>query len=300
MTRRPAFTLIELLVVIAIIAVLIGLLVAAVQKVRDAAVRTQCQNNLKQVGLAVLLYHDGHKQFPPGYASAVAANGDDAGPGWGWAAFVLPYAEASALNGQIDRTKSITDPAHAGPRVTVVNFFRCPADQLPPTIPVGPLTPAGLPTGTQTDLAAANYPAVYGVTEPGVDGDGVFSRNSTTRIADVSDGTSSTLLVGERHYQLGPTTWVGVLPGAGHAAPTGSPFAGQVNVAANFVLGHTGESFGGPAGPGEANNFGSRHAGGTNFVFADGHVRFLGRGIDYTTYKALTTRAGGETVGEGN
>jgi len=300
MARRPAFTLIELLVVIAIIAVLIGLLLPAVQKVRDAAARAECQNNLKQVGLALQAYHDTHKQFPPGYASGVAANGDDAGPGWGWAAFVLPQVEQTALAAQIDRAKAITDPAHAAPRVVSLKTFRCPADQLPATIPVGALTPAGLPSGTQTDLAAANYPAVFGVTEPGVDGNGMFYRNSTTRIADLTDGTSSTLAVGERHYQLGPTTWVGVLPGAGHAAPVGSPFGGQVNVAANFVLGHSGESFGGPAAPGEANNFGSRHTGGTNFVFADGHVRFLGRGVDYTTYKALSTRAGNETVGEGN
>jgi prepilin-type processing-associated H-X9-DG protein len=142
---------------------------------------------------------------------------------------------------------------------------------------------------------------VFGVTEPGVDGNGLFFRNSAVRIGDITDGTSRTLAVGERHDKLGPTTWVGVIPGAGHAAPAGSPFAGQVNVAANFVLGHTGESFGGPAGPSEANNFGSRHAGGgANFVFADGHVRFLGRGVDYTTFKALSTRAGGESVSEGN
>jgi len=298
MTRR-GFTLIELLVVIAIIAVLIGLLLPAVQKVRDAAARTQCQNNLKQVGLALQAYHDVQKQFPPGYASGVAATGDDAGPGWGWAAFVLPQLEQGSLANQIDRTKPITDPAHAAARVTVLPAFRCPADQLAATIPVGPLTSAGLPSGPQTDLAAANYPAVFGVTEPGVDGNGVFFRNSTVRIGDITDGTSATLLVGERHAQLGPTTWVGVIPGAGHAAPAGSPFAGQVNVAANFVLGHTGESFGGAAEPGEANTAGSRHTGGTNFVFGDGHVRFLGRGVDYTTYKALTTRAGGESVPEG-
>lgn len=118
---------------------------------------------------------------------------------------------------------------------------------MPQTIPVGALTNSGQPSGPATDLAGASYPAVFGIGEPGVGGEGVFYRNSTTRIGDVTDGTSSTLLAGERYYQLGPTTWVGVIPGAGHAAPAGSPFAGQVNVAANFVLGHTGEAVNGPA-----------------------------------------------------
>src|SRR5271166_1050306 len=92
---RKAFTLIELLVVIAIIALLVGLLLPAVQKVREAAALAQCANQLKQIGLACQNYHDGHKQFPPGYlASAPYMDGaTDTSPGWGWAAFLLPYLE---------------------------------------------------------------------------------------------------------------------------------------------------------------------------------------------------------------
>src|SRR5438105_6411662 len=107
---RQGFTLIELLVVIAIIAMLLGLLVPAVQKVREAMARLECKNNLKQIGLALHNYHGAFKCLPPGYSSAVAADNSDLGPGWGWAAHLLPFLEQDNLYKNINFSAGIGDP----------------------------------------------------------------------------------------------------------------------------------------------------------------------------------------------
>src|SRR5262249_27210741 len=145
--RRRGFTLIELLVVIAIIAVLIALLVPAVQKVREAAARIQCTNNLKQIGLALHSYHDTMKVFPAGYVSRVDPKDDDLGPGWGWAAYLLDHLEQGNLKRQINFPLDIGNNANAAARVQSLPVFLCPSDSPPVTF---------IPADATASLAFAN------------------------------------------------------------------------------------------------------------------------------------------------
>jgi prepilin-type processing-associated H-X9-DG protein/prepilin-type N-terminal cleavage/methylation domain-containing protein len=296
---RVGFTLVELLVVIAIIAVLVGLLLPAVQKAREAAARIQCVNNLKQVGLALHGYHNAWKRLPPGYTSGHDAQGNDTGPGWGWAAYLLPHLEQQPLFSTIRFDQPIEAPVNAAPRITPVPVYLCPGDDAQPTWTAMRRDPMGDPLGPICDVASANYVGVFGTTEPGVDGDGVFFRNSQIRIADIRDGTSVTIVVGERSHRLCEATWVGAVTDAMLFPPPGSPAPLVADNSSGMVLGHTGDS-NPPGGPDSyVNQFSSPHTGGVNFLFADGHVDFLLTSMNYQVYRALSTRAGGEALGEG-
>jgi prepilin-type N-terminal cleavage/methylation domain-containing protein/prepilin-type processing-associated H-X9-DG protein len=270
--QRRGFTLIELLVVIAIIAVLIGLLVPAVQRVREAAARTQCRNHLKQIGLALHGYHDRLNKFPPGYVSGVDATGADTGPGWGWAAHLLDDVEQDNLRRQISFSLDIAHSANALPRVQAVAVFLCPSDEV-----VGTFTPPAAAIA----VAHGNYVGLFGSNEiednPGA-GNGVFFRNSKIRIADLTDGTSNTLLVGERSSNLFKSSWVGAVTGADEA------FAlclGAADHPPNDPVAHI-------------EDFWSKHSQGVNFLFADGSVRNINNSIAPLVWQSLATRAGGE------
>jgi prepilin-type N-terminal cleavage/methylation domain-containing protein/prepilin-type processing-associated H-X9-DG protein len=291
---RPAFTLIELLVVIAIISTLIGLLLPAVQKVREAAARLKCDNNLKQIGLALHNYHDVNRHFPAGYVSGVAANGSDTGPGWGWATYILPNIEQTGLYSALHLDQPIEAAANAGPRVTPLSIYFCPSDTAPPTSLAMNFSASGAAGASICVVASANYVGVFGDSEPGVDGEGVFFRNSTIAIKDITDGASSTLLAGERSVKMGPATWTGSVTGANMYEPLNGP---QVEDGSGMVLGQARRPPGAPNG--EVNEFSSRHHGGANFVFADGHVAFIPASIDPAIYQALATRAGGEPISGG-
>jgi prepilin-type N-terminal cleavage/methylation domain-containing protein/prepilin-type processing-associated H-X9-DG protein len=295
---RGAFTLIELLVVIAIIAVLIALLVPAVQKVREAAARSQCQNNLKQIGLAIHNYHDVHKHIP--YSTAYANEGGP-GPytGRGWILEALPYLEQDALYKQFEPSRVGNLGSGAGlmnckpEMLTILDVLTCPSD---PSERIGIHQFQWDPVPT----AYTNYKGCIGNSNMGggwpnspsgtADGHnttsptGLFFRNSyrvKIKFALILDGLSNTWAVGEdvisENYH-GAAFYCN-----GDYASTHAPL--------NFF----------PNPPDPANwprviSFRSRHPGGANFCLADGSVRYVSENIDWLVYQQLSTRAGGETV----
>jgi prepilin-type N-terminal cleavage/methylation domain-containing protein/prepilin-type processing-associated H-X9-DG protein len=296
--KRRGFTLIELLVVIAIIAILIGLLLPAVQKVREAAARLKCENNLKQIGLALHAFHDRQNAFPPGYQSQVAADNSDLGPGWGWAAFLLDDLEQGALKQRINFNLQIGDPANAATRVTNLSVFTCPSEPMTSTFTV--VDSGG---GAICDVARGNYVAmngVLGVTDDAADNNGVFLRNVRMKIADVPDGLSTTLFVGERCSAMSDTTWTGavtngVVPAKRYADPADQ--IANAEGAPALVLAH-GSRDHLPNNPlvFDADATASFHVQGVNFLFGDGSVRAISNNIDGLIYEALLTRAGGEPI----
>jgi prepilin-type N-terminal cleavage/methylation domain-containing protein len=277
--RRAGFTLIELLVVIAIIAILIGLLVPAVQKVREAAARTQCMNNLKQFCIGMHNYASNRKAFPSAYKAPGLQ------PGWGWGALTLPYVEQRPLYDLAGVDDKIfgagKNPALPTKESQIkLPLYRCPSDGAPDLNPF------------RLDHATSNYRAVAGPTtfpffSVNLDMGGVLYQNSKVRIEHVIDGTSNTLAVGECIFDQRTTKWAALWAGM-TGLRGGSIYISDVM----WWVDDQSARINGPA----PQAFSSRHHGGAFFGFCDGSVRFFREGGDIVTLKYLAGRADGKVV----
>jgi len=255
-------------------------------------------NNLKQLGLALHNYDGSHQTFPSGYVSNFNATGDDTGPGWGWAPMLLPQFEQGPLYNATNFNLAIEDPSNLTSRLPLVNNFLCPSDRVEVYWAVNRDAATGAPRQNICQVAPSNYVAMYGNGEPGPGGDGLFFRNSKVSLRDITDGTAQTIALGERSHRLGEATWVGSVTNA-IMFPTDNDDIGRyrTETSSGMVLRHVGEGVGPGDRRGDVNQFFSVHSGGgVNFLFADGHVSFLKSTMNYQTYKALATRAGGEVV----
>jgi len=321
---RLGFTLIELLVVIAIIAILIGLLLPAVQKVRSAAARLQCQNNMKQFGLALHNFHDVNGAFPQGVENTSERpnkTGADFGfhPYWSWMAQMMPYYEQDNLYRQADAWAHgggaypgtyqwwpwgdfwDSPQTPANPALgTIIAQFKCPADARQATTLSG--TQAGIEPNSK--VAFTGYLGISGL-QTGAAGSaapnntGILFHKSKTKMTDITDGTSNTLLVGERppSSDLYYGWW---FAGAGWDGNGGGDvLLGSYDIPFSTSLGCPASKLGFQPGRPEVfcdqAHFWSFHDGGANFLMGDGSVRFLPYSAN-SVLQQLSTRANGEVV----
>jgi prepilin-type N-terminal cleavage/methylation domain-containing protein len=296
MSRKSAFTLVELLVVIAIIGLLVALLLPAIQAAREAARRSQCKNNLKQIGLALHNFESARRAFPAGFTSnATTTNGPGTGPGWGWAVYILPYLEESSL--QVDFKRNITDPLYDQLRVTTLPVFRCPSDSV--EFPVFPVQSAS--GSTLTQVAFANYVGVAGTYEVSVypdEGTGVLFRNRQIAIKQITDGLSHTIMISERASRQSPqSTWVGAITDS-EVPPKNATYDAEGPPV--LVLTNTGTAADGRVPNNTLDHVedsNSEHPQGVHLMFADGSVQAIDNDIDPSVWVALGTRAGSEPNG---
>jgi prepilin-type N-terminal cleavage/methylation domain-containing protein len=295
--RRSAFTVIELLVVIAVIGILVALLLPAVQQAREAARRTACSNNLKQIGLALHNYHDQHARFPPSSTSQIDFGVWSPNPTsfhvHSWASLILPVIDQGALYNQVNYNVSALHPANYAPASQKIAMYRCPSfdggnfSQTPAYVNLSPR------------YALRNY-AALGATTIGnlwLSPDGVMYARSNTRVGDISDGTSNTIFIVETRepnsavWIDGGTAALATRRYVGSNAPSYAGPENSLNYEPYYVA--NGEGVDARFGPS------SLHPQGVMHLFGDGAVRFISENIDSSVYDALATRAGGEPVAAG-
>ncbi len=299
--RKRGFTLIELLVVIAIIGILVALLLPAVQQAREAARRTSCKNNLKQLALALHNYHDIYNVLPPGYIHRFGPSGSEANhAGLAWGAMLLPQLEQSNLHRQIDPRVPIWHPENQAAREMQLATFLCPTDRY--SVNTNRFVVRD-PNGSPVEkYAAASYAANWGPADADINLDatpeqsrGVFYRNSATAFSDIVDGLSNTFVIGERtngpipgsatsggHSEF-ENTWVAAVRDIDDLA---DDHGHMVLFETQFLPNETGGDDKGVSAP---------HFGMAQFALADGSVHSIDTQIDREVYDALATRFGRET-----
>ena len=331
--NRRGFTLIELLVVIAIIAILIALLVPAVQKVREAASRTQCINNLKQIGLALHGFHDANKRLPPGAADDTPPFGTQGGANWGssWMVYILPFLDQGPLYSKWDFAGGNSGFVNGtnGPLVNNLNLvaYRCPSSTVAQFANSWNgwtkmnVSYTGIAGSAVTPGGTGNYPTGCCNGAGGYSSDsGILYADSRVTMVGITDGTSNTWIVGEQSNHLldanrSPVTG-GYNSGVGNSSGiygwTMGAAIGNQSVAAwgdgrafnctavRYQINQIGFANSGASGTGNdvGQNFplSSNHTGGVNMLFADGTVHFASNSMSLPTISGLSTRAGTETV----
>lgn len=256
--RRPtcAFTLVELLVVIAIIGILVALLLPAVQAVREASRRMQCQNNLHQIGVALHNYHAAFRKFPPGGLEVRPEF--PGGKQIAWSAFVLPYLEQSAAYAKVDFNYAFDAPENAEAAATPIETYLCPS------------TPRSSPLNR--GRGATDYGGIYGerIVSTNYPPRGVMIHDKAIRFRDITDGTMRTLAVSE-DANFPDGQWINAWNLFDQAF--------SINRAPKFE-----------------NDIRSMHPQGANGLFADGSVSFLNESIELEVLAALCTRNGAENI----
>lgn len=275
-SKRPlGMTVLEVLVATGIISLLATMVVPAVQASREAARRTQCVNQLKQIGLALHAYHDLWHSLPAAYQFEFTKSSQ-----YGWTVPLLPLVEQQAVARLVDRNQRLDHPENAIARSSSIAMWLCPSDIVEPTFVLHEDDEFTGSNGPLVSLPTANYVGVFGTTEPDevevpeLLGEGAFEGVRPVRFAEFRRGLSQTFLVGERTMAKVPSTWLGVDV---RGEDAGCRLLGNAATSPNCV-------------PCDECEFDSRHTGGANFLYGDGRVRLVSQSIDSHEYRRLSRR----------
>jgi prepilin-type N-terminal cleavage/methylation domain-containing protein/prepilin-type processing-associated H-X9-DG protein len=290
-SRRSAFTLIELLVVIAIIGILVGMLLPAIQRVRESALKADCSNNLKQIGVAMFNYHDARGSFPTANTPSPSLTS--------FFTLILPYLDGGTLESRYDYTKGPKDPANMPVSTQKVKTYLCPSMLLPKN-----------PQNTAVSSYAVNIGSVYAFGPDTADDGPIVRYNSApngTRIAQITDGMPQTFFVGEMGYQMKDYLFSATDPvysvppynygGQERGGNTSWPFGYASYSFGSALNKFNTKTFGPDLQSGGFTAFRSDHQQGCNFLFGDGGVRFLRDNVSLATYRALSTASTNDVPG---